>query len=57
MPLGFCIRYMALQEEGDKRITVRLGDRKPSGEILKTNTDSLLRKEVVLKFWLRKMEV
>lgn len=43
-------------QKGDK-ITVRLGNRKQSGKILNTNTDSLAREEVALKFWLRKMEV
>lgn len=43
-------------QKGDK-ITARLGNRKQSGKILNTNTDSLAREEVTLKFWLRKMEV
>jgi len=42
-------------QKGDK-IIVRFGNRKQSGKILNTNTDSLAREEVALKFWLRKME-
>lgn len=53
-PLCSELGAVALQEKGDRN-TVRLGNRKQSCKILNRSTDSLARKEVLLKFWLRKM--